>query len=207
MDKIKHAAKVITRGGLVVFPTDTLYGLGAMTTDKKTVKKVYAIKRRSREKLLPVIVGGRDQAEKYFIFTSVERALAKKFWPGPLSLVLKTRSKKIATAMGSSILAVRYPANSIAAALARHSGVPITATSANISGQLGYFTIAAIKKQFALAEESRQPDAYLNGGALKRSLPSTIVRVRGKKIIVIREGKVSLSKIQKAAARKMMVIL
>jgi L-threonylcarbamoyladenylate synthase len=114
---IKRAAKVLTGGGTVVFPTETLYGLAAMATNKRAVGKVYAIKRRPREKLLPVIVGSFAQAQKYFIFSRVELAVARRFWPGPLTLVLKTRSKKLAAAVGGDRVAVRYSATTVAARL------------------------------------------------------------------------------------------
>ncbi len=193
---IKRAAKVLTGGGTVVFPTETLYGLAAMATNKKAVGKVYAIKRRPREKLLPVIVGSFAQAQKYFIFSRVELAFARRFWPGPLTLVLKTRSKKLEAAVGGDRVAVRYSANTVAARLAIYAGVPITATSANISGKPGCFTIASVKRQFGRVVGGRSsaarvdPDLFLNGGTLKRSLPSTIVRVLQGRIIVLREGKV-----------------
>jgi L-threonylcarbamoyladenylate synthase len=195
--QIRRAVKILNNNGTVVFPTETLYGLAALSTNKKAVKKVYSIKQRPQEKLLPVIVGSMEQAKKYFIFNSNDLKLAQAFWPGPLSLVLKTRSKKIAAALGSNILAVRYPDNSIAASLAELSGAPITSTSANSSGQPGCFTIAVVKEQFAGINggKSTQPDFYLNGGPLKRSLPSTIVRTKKNAIEVIRAGKTPLEKI------------
>lgn len=169
------------------------YGFAAIATDKDAVRAVYAIKRRPREKLLPVIVGSFVQARKFFIFSPAELLLAKKFWPGPLTLVLKTRSKKLAAAVGSDRVAVRYSANAIASALALGAGAPITATSANISGKPGCFTIAAVKRQFTSA---RRPDLFLNGGMLPRSLPSTIVRVQRGRLIILREGAVPSESLQ-----------
>lgn len=190
---IDRAVAVLLSGGSVVFPTETLYGLAAMATNKKAVGKIYTIKGRNKEKFLPVIVGGMAQAEKYFIFDRTERTLAEKFWPGPLSLILRTRSKKIATAMGGGRIAVRWSANRIAAALANGCDVPITATSANLSGKPGCFTVAAVKRQFAGAHLA-SPVFFMNGGALKKSLPSTIVRIERGHIVVLREGKIDVEK-------------
>ena len=191
--EIKRAGEVLSRGGTVVFPTETLYGLAVMATNKKAVEKVYAIKCRPREKLLPVIVGSFAQAQKYFIFSRVELALARRFWPGPLTLVLKTRSKKLAVAVGGNYVAVRWSANTIAARLAICAGAPITSTSANISGKPGCFTIASVKRQLGARVD---PDLFLNDGTLKRSLPSTIVRVRRGRISVLREGKISTKELK-----------
>jgi L-threonylcarbamoyladenylate synthase len=194
---ISRASEIVASGGTVVFPTETLYGLAAMVTNKKAIEKVYAIKRRPREKLLPVIVGSFAQAQKYFIFSRTELALAKKFWPGPLTLVLKTRSKKLAAAVGGDRIAVRYSANVTAACLAISAGAPITSTSANISGKPGCFTIASVKRQLGRVLGNRaSPDMFLNGGTLKRSLPSTIVRIVRGRIVVIREGKINTKELK-----------
>jgi L-threonylcarbamoyladenylate synthase len=195
--EIKRAAEVLSGGGTVVFPTETLYGLAAMATNKAAVRKVYAIKRRARKKLLPVIVGSFAQAQRYFIFSRVELALARRFWPGSLTLVLNTRSKKLAAAVGGDRVAVRWSANAIAARLAICVGAPITSTSANISGKPGCFTIASVKRQFGRALGNRAcPDLFLNGDTLKHSLPSTIVRVRRGRIVVLREGKISTKELK-----------
>jgi L-threonylcarbamoyladenylate synthase len=199
--EIKQAAKILIGGGTVVFPTETLYGLAAIATNKTAVRKVYAIKRRPPEKLLPVVVGSFAQARKYFIFSRQELVLARRFWPGPFSLVLKTRSKKLAVAMGGDRVAVRYSANGIATRLTLLAGTPVTATSANISGKPGCFTILAVKRQLGSASGSRvlhvHPDMFLNGGTLKRSYPSTIVRVQRGRVAVLRKGKISAQALER----------
>jgi L-threonylcarbamoyladenylate synthase len=189
---IRRAAKVLADGGTVVFPTETLYGLAASALDEHAVRKVYAIKHRPKERLLPVIVGSFAQAQKYFAFSRTELLLAERFWPGPLSLVLKTRSRKIVAAVGGDRVAVRWSANVVAARLAILARVPIIATSANLSGELGCFIVRSVKRQFGHATDAAAgPDIYLDGGTLARSLPSTIVRVRRGRIEIIREGKIS----------------
>jgi len=195
---LKHAIDVILRGGTVVFPTETQYALGALATDKEAIGKIYAIKRRPGEKLLPVIVGSMAQAQKYFFLTRNEQVLAKKFWPGPLSMVLRTRSKKIAEAIGSDRLAVRYSADRIAAALALRAGAPVVSTSANTSGKLPCYTVAAVKRQLSTAPAPRcDPDTFLDGGPLKKSLPSTIIEIKNGHFVILREGKIPTQAIGK----------
>jgi len=187
--EIKEAVYILKNGGVVVYPTETLYGLGALATDKKAVKKIFKIKKRDSNKLLPVIVGSLNQAKRYFVFNKTDLRLARRFWPGPLSLILKTKSKRIEHILDSKYIAVRFSANNLAAAIAKSAGAPITSTSANISGDSDCFTISAVKKQFALA--SVKPDIYINGGRLKKTRASTIVNAKGSKITILREGKIS----------------
>jgi L-threonylcarbamoyladenylate synthase len=192
---MKQALKILSDGGVIVFPTETLYALGAVATKNKAVKKVYSIKKRPQERLLPVIVGSMEQAKEYFILSGKNLALAKKFWPGPLSIILESRSQKLMKSLGSRFLAVRYPASTIASSLAISSGAPIVSTSANISGMPGCVSIAAIKKQFAAYPASPRPDLFMDAGLLKRSLPSTIVQIRKGQLVFIREGKIPKTKI------------
>ncbi|MCL4405042.1 L-threonylcarbamoyladenylate synthase [Patescibacteria group bacterium] len=184
------ALAVLLSGGVITYPTETLYGLGTLAINKEGVKKIFAIKARPGEKTLPLIVGSFQQARTYFKMSKKENELANKFWPGPLSLVLKTKSPKLRNALGADRLAVRYSANKFASLLAESSGAPLVSTSANLSGRSGCFTIAAVKKQFA--RNKIKPDLYVDGGTLEASLPSTIVAVHGRKITVIRNGKIVL---------------
>jgi L-threonylcarbamoyladenylate synthase len=187
---IEHALKILKRGGVVAFPTETLYGFGAIATNNAAVKRIYKIKGRKLNKSLPVIIGDMKQAKKYFTMNRNDLMLANKFWPGPLSLILKTRSKKLKTSLRTDLIAVRLSASPLAAKLARMSGAPIISTSANISGSPGCLTVDDIKDQFANISASRQPDIFLDGGKLKSSVPSTIVRTEENGILIVREGKI-----------------
>jgi len=202
--EIGRAANILAHGGTVVFPTETLYGLAASSVDREAVRRVCDIKRRPQEKMLPVIVGSLAQARKYFIFDRLSLALAKKFWPGPLTLVLATRSRTLAAAMGGKRVAVRYSANATAARLAIRAGAPITSTSANRSGRPGCFTISSVKRQLGHTSSGVRPypDMFLNGGTLSRSLPSTIVQVRKGRVSILRTGKISAGEIEKQLLRK-----
>lgn len=186
--KVKKAVSILKGGGVVVYPTETLYGLGALATDRGAVKKIFKIKQRPSEKLLPVIVGSLNQAQRYFVLSKTDLKLARRFWPGPLSLVLRTKSKKIERALNSKYVAVRFSASRFASAVAKRAGAPIVSTSANVSGKPGCSTVSAAKKQFTYTVI--KPDLYIDGGRLKKSSPSTVIRTRGSKITVLREGKI-----------------
>ena len=188
------------RGGAIVYPTETQYGLGALATDSDAVKKIFLIKQRSAKKILPVIVCDLAQARRYFIFSKLDLHLAKKFWPGPLSLILKTKSKKIKAALKSDEIAVRVSSNPLATSVARYADAPIVSTSANISGKPPRRTLREIKKQFR--DSPTQPDFYVSGLRSASSLPSTIIRTHGKKINIVREGKISIQTVKNFLARQ-----
>jgi len=195
--KIKETISILKGGGVIVYPTESLYGLGALATDREAVKKIFKIKQRPLGKMLPVIVGSLNQAQRYFVLSKTDLKLARRFWPGPLSLVLKTKSKKIERALNSKYVdvAVRLSASRFASAVAKRAGAPIVSTSANISGKPGCFTVSAAKKQFT--HTTIKPDLYIDGGRLKKSPPSTVIRIRGSKIITFREGKIKIKTLEK----------
>ncbi len=190
---IKAAATILKRGGTVVFPTETLYALGAAATNGGAVRKIYRIKRRQKDRLLPVIVGSIGQARHYFVLKGDNAKLARAFWPGALSLILRTKSKRLSTSLGNDYVAVRLSANQTAKELAGACRAPIVSTSANLSGKPGCFTVAAVIRQ--LAKSDHLPDLYIDGGTLRKSPPSTIICAGAKGVSLIREGKVPLQRI------------
>lgn len=199
-NQIKKAVAIMKQSGAIVYPTETQYGLGALAVDADAVKKITQIKQRPSEKIFPVIACDLAQARKYFFFSNLDLQLAKKFWPGPLSLILKTKSKKIKAALQSDEIAVRVSSNRIATSIAQLAGAPIVSTSANISGKPPRRTLAEIKKQFR--DSPIQPDAYVSGLLSKATLPSTIIRTKNGKIKVVREGRISIQTIKDFLAKR-----
>ncbi len=191
---VREAARVLRESGVIVYPTETLYGLGALATDRKAVTKISRVKRRPGKKVLPIIVGNLSQAKKHFMFSKTDLRLAKHFWPGPLSLILKIKSPEIKRALKSKDAVVRFSSGVVASEIALLSGAPIVSTSANISGHSGCFTVSAVKRQFA--NSAAKPDLYVDGGRLRRSPPSTIIRTQNSKITAIREGKVKIKTLE-----------
>ncbi|MGE5298079.1 MAG: L-threonylcarbamoyladenylate synthase [Acidobacteriaceae bacterium] len=196
-DQIHKAAAVLKKGGAVVFPTDTAYGLAVDATNPKAVSHLYRIKAIKHPKPELVIFPNIRQAAKIVHFPKSAKVLVKDYWPGPLTLVLTVRSKaKIWKVLGAGggTLGIRNPNNKTALALAKALNRPITATSANLTGHPASYSVADVKKDFAKAE--LKPDFYLDGGKLKKIQPSTIVAIDKNQIQLVREGPIPFSEIK-----------
>src|SRR2546423_12034137 len=135
-DAIDEAAKWILSGGIVALPTDTLYGLAVTPFRADAVARVFSVKGRTAERALPLIGADASQLAVHFgPLTPMGERLAARFWPGPLTLVVAASASLARDVTADGTVAVRVPANDVARAIARACGQPITATSANISGQ------------------------------------------------------------------------
>jgi L-threonylcarbamoyladenylate synthase len=187
------AAEILKSGGVVVFPTETAYGLAADPFNKKAIKKVYAVKGRDFNKPLPLIAADFSAVKKYFKTSALELKLAKKYWPGPLTIILKhkTQLTKLKGIWNQKEIAVRVSPNKIAHDLAVATGGFIISTSANVSGAPECFSAKEILKQFKNRRFS--PNLILDAGHLKKSEPSTIVKVEKGKVIILRQGVVKLN--------------
>jgi L-threonylcarbamoyladenylate synthase len=174
--EIDRAAEILRAGGLVVFPTETVYGLGCDATNPHAIAKVYDAKGRPR--FNPLIAHVRDvkAAEAQGVFDERARALATRFWPGPLTLVLKRRPEcevaELACA-GLDTIALRAPAHPMAQALLTTFGKPIAAPSANRSGH-----VSATTAEHARADLGDRVDLILDGGPCQHGLESTIVALQ-----------------------------
>lgn len=189
-DKTKKAIEVLKAGGVVVYPTDTCYGLAVDATNLRAVKKLYQLKRRRFKFPIHVIFPNIAWLKKIVKLNKAALLLMNKFLPGPLTLVLplNTNSKSFQIlSSGTKSLGIRLPNNKIAIDLVGKFGKPITTTSANIAGQSDCYSIWDVKKQFKLANRrlllppkagsqwTDEPDYYLDGGKLKKTKPSTVV--------------------------------
>lgn len=172
--------------GVVVFPTDTAYALGCDATDPKAVRRIFGIKDREPGKALPMIVADMKMAKKFFLFSAHALRLAKRHWPGPLSIILPVRGKKIArSALSMGTAAVRVPDSKIARGLSRMLGAPIIATSANVSGMPAAYSIRALSLPVKVP--------IIDAGALPRRKASTIVRIAENGTVeVLRQGPIRL---------------
>lgn len=174
---LKEAAAVLRKGGVVVYPTDTAYALGGFYDSPRVIKKILKIKNR-QDKKFTIICSSLNQAEKFFKLTAVQKKFVKKYWPGPLSLVV------------SDIQSVRVPKNKIAGSLARRAGKPLIATSANISGDGEIYDSKEIIKLFS--DKKNQPNLIIDGGKLKKIKPSTIVKINEGSAEVLRQGAIKI---------------
>ncbi|MGB7727570.1 MAG: L-threonylcarbamoyladenylate synthase [Candidatus Acidiferrum sp.] len=184
-EEIEKAAEILRSGGLVVFPTETVYGLGANALDAAAVKKIFALKGRPATSPLIVHVAGVDQARELAAQWSEEsEALAQAYWPGPLTLVVPKRAMipDEATA-GLATVGLRVPRHPVAIELLRTAGVPIAAPSANRFTQLSPTTAEHVREAFG-----DETPFLLDGGPCEVGLESTVVAVTKDGLEVLRPG-------------------
>lgn len=185
------AAEIIEKGGVVVFPTDTAYGLAADPRSSFAVRKVFRVKGRPPGKPLPLIAADTAAVGARFVLRGKAASLARRHWPGPLTLVLPfKRGKKIAAAGKGTTGAVRVPASAWARALAAAAGGVVTSTSANISGESPIYAPSEIVRSFR--GKAARPDLFLDAGRLRARPPSTIARLKRGTIEVLRQGPVHI---------------
>lgn len=186
--KIKDAALVISKGGLVLFPTETVYGIGANGLDINAVRKIYQAKGRSSDNPLILHISNMDMLQKIaYDISEEEYKLMDAFWPGPFTIILKKKElvPNIVTG-GLDTVAVRMPANKIANKLIQYSNTPIAAPSANVSGKPSGTCIEDIYDELA-----DKMDYIIDGGRCDVGLESTVVRVINGKVKILRPGKIT----------------
>ena len=192
---IAVAVKILKRGGVIVFPTETAYGIGADFFNPQAVKRVYKIKNRLYNKPLPILVSSFKMAKDIVSFNKVSALLAKKYWPGPLTLVLQVTRKQDTnnyqlSTTNYQTLGLRISSNKLATLIVRKLGRPITATSANRAGQKTCYTADEVIKQFI--NKKNQPDLVIDAGRLPQRKTSTVVKIVDNKIDILRKGSVKL---------------
>jgi L-threonylcarbamoyladenylate synthase len=191
-ESIRHAVEALKADELVIFPTDTLYALSANARADSAVKKVYAAKKRNDKQALPVFVRDLAHAQEFAIINAQAKELAKMYWPGALTMILRLKSGSYLSPYVSAFtgtVAVRAPRNKIVQELLKASKLPLVGTSANISGHSPVRTKSEILQDF---QDSVALAIY--GRAMNKShLPSTIVDCTGKQLKIIRHGSLQLS--------------
>ena len=188
---IERAVLSLFHGGIIAYPTETLYGLGAKYDNEQALMRLYELKRRPHENTIPIIIGSVEQLS--LLVNSVNETAAdliRKFWPGPLTLVFAARSGLSSYITCADKIAVRIPGQSFALDLVRAAGFPITATSANISGFPAARDVSMISEYF-----NDRLDLIIDGGTSQNTQPSTIVDVTRQTAVVLREGAISASRI------------
>ena len=183
--RIAEAAGILKAGGIVVYPTETFYGLGADATNEKAIERVFTIKGRSSANPLPVIIGEENELARLAMdVDEMSRRLIKVFWPGPLTLVF-TASPRISAKLTANTgkIGIRISGHSIAASLAGALGRPITATSANPSG-----AAECTSPEEAMSSLGNLVDAVIDGGMTPGGAGSTILDMTCKPPVIIREG-------------------
>ncbi|MBR2479648.1 MAG: threonylcarbamoyl-AMP synthase [Clostridia bacterium] len=184
----KRAGELIASGRLVVFPTETVYGLGSDATDPEASKRIYAAKGRPSDNPLIVHIAHPEDAEPYAVTCEAYYRLAAKFMPGPLTVILpKKDSIPSETTGGLDSVAIRCPAHPIARKLITLSGVPIAAPSANLSGKPSPTNASDV-----ICDMNGRVDMIIDGGESEIGLESTIVKLDGDRAILLRPGAITV---------------
>ena len=184
---IREAVRILKGGGVVAFPTDTVYGIGAMPLNKSAINKLYRIKKREKKKPIALLVSSKRAASKFAVkIPSRARELMKKHWPGALTLVFtKKRSVPDFLTAGLQTIGIRMPKNDIALKLIKKAGGALAVTSANISGGKPAASAGQIKGMKGV-------DMVIDGGKCIIGRPSSVVAVSGNNIRVLRKGSLKL---------------
>ena len=181
---IKVAIKKIKDGGIIVFPTDTVYGIGCDPYNKKTISRLYEIKKRKKTKPFPILGISKTELEKIAEFNTLEEKIAEKFWPGQVTLVLKVKDEKIRQSLClDKKIAVRVPNNQCVLSLLKECKL-LVGTSANISGTTPFTDPNECSKNLT------KYDLLIDGGIIPSQSESTIVEIVGDDIKILREGNV-----------------
>ena len=179
---IEKTSQIIKNGGIVIFPTDTVYGIGCNPYNINSIKKIYEIKSREKIKSLPVLAYSLDIVKEITCIDSFTEKIIKKYWPGPLTLILKLTDKKLKKSLKlDKKIAVRIPDSKCTLKLLEKCGL-LVGTSANISGNSAYTNPDECIKNI------KNYDIFLNGGRITSKGESTIIEIENEKIKMIREG-------------------
>jgi L-threonylcarbamoyladenylate synthase len=189
---LEAAVGVLAGGGLVACPTETYYALVVRYDDEEALRRVFSLKGRAPEKAVPLIIGSVDDLPTVAAeCDGAARALMERHWPGPLTLLFPARAGLPEAITSEGSVAVRVPGESFALRLARAAGVPLTATSANPSGDPPARNAEMVVSYFGSAP-GLLPDILIDGGEAPGGLPSTIVQIVGGQARVLREGAVKM---------------
>lgn len=186
---ISLAATTIKNGGVVVFPTDTVYGIGCDPRNAKAVEAIFRIKKRRESKQLPVLGYSKEEVSKIAVFDDISSKIADRFWPGQVTLVLKLKDNEIKKAMNlNDKIAVRVPSHPGVLALLKECKL-IVGTSANFSGHPAFSDSRKVQENFS------GYDVFLDGGTISNSVSSTIVEVKDGILRILRQGKITKEEI------------
>lgn len=195
-EKIKKATDVLKTGGVIAFPTDTVFGMGCLSSLEEPASRIYEIKGRSFTQPLPILISCTRELVRFVKMSPLDKKLAALFWPGALTLILPLKEKHPfapSVLQGQRTIAVRMPGHAETLALIRAAGEPLATTSANRSGELPLETSQDVQHVFG-----DQIDFVLDGSAIGHA--STILQVEGDDFKVLREGDLTEAHIREKLA-------
>ena len=190
---LQQAAAIILNDGVIAYPTETVYGLGANALSNVAVEKVYQLKQREKNKPILVIASNLEQVmELVKIFPDVARALVRHFWPGPLTIVFKAAPYLAKPLLGNgNSIGIRIPDNRICSELLKLCGVPLTSTSANLTGGKNSVNVEEVLSSFR-----NKLDFMIDGGCTCSRVSSTVLDLTREKPVLLREGVINKNAIE-----------
>jgi len=182
---IEKASQIINQGGIAVFPTDTVYGIGCNPYNKDSVRKIYEIKSRDISKPFPVLAYSKDIAERIVYFDEFAEKIIERFWPGPLTIILKLTDENLKESLNvADKIAIRVPNHKCTLELLKKCNF-LVGTSANISGHLSFTNPDECFRNI------QKYDVFVDGGIITSKAESTIIEIENEEIKIIREGSLS----------------
>jgi len=186
---IEDIIQALRNGKVIVYPTETVYGLGCDATNQEAVDKIFKIKQRQEDKSVLVVASHVDMMVEYVSWSKKLYELSDKYWPGPLTVVVSAREDcNLAKGVlaGDGTVAFRITNHLLAGELSEKLGGPLVSTSANITAQESSYDVENVIKIFE--EEEFRPDIIIDAGELPHRSPSTIIKVEGDIVEVLRQG-------------------
>lgn len=193
-EAVEEAVRVLRQGGLVCYPTDTVYGIGAAAGDDAAVRRLFAVKGRPPDKAMPLLLAEASDAARVAEVTALAKRLAARFWPGALTIVMrKVASYRSLALAGADTAALRVPDHDLVRAIVRTLGGPVTGTSANRAGAPA--PLSAAEVAFQVGE---MVDLIIDGGRSRSRLGSTVIDISRGDPEIVREGVVSKEEVEEA---------
>lgn len=197
--QVEKGITILRKGGVIAFPTDTVFGVGSGIYDEKAIEQVFAVKQRTRNMSLPILLA--DVAQVHEVAQDIPAyawRLIDCFWPGGLTLIVyRSRVIKDIITNGGDTVAIRMPNHPVPYALIKGSGMPLIGTSANISGQPSVTTAEAVRAQFKDTLE-----LIIDGIPAPKGIESTIIDVTGEAPVIIRQGYIPKEVIEEAIGKR-----
>lgn len=186
---IEKASQIINQGGIAIFPTDTVYGIGCNPYNKDSVRKIYEIKSRDISKPFPVLVYSKEIAERIAFFDEFTKKIVERFWPGTLTIILKLTDENLKRSLNvTDKIAIRVPNHKCTLELLKKCNF-LVGTSANISGH------SSFTNPDECFNNIRKYDVFVDGGIITSKAESTIIEIENEEIKIIREGSLSYEEI------------
>lgn len=195
IENLDHVIAILQKGGVVIYPTETTYGIGCDATNQEAVDRIYKIKNRPTDKPVLALVDSVETAKKYWQWNDYLGKLTQKYWPGPLTIRANASVDGLNLAKGvvdkDGVIALRFSSHAIAQKLASFLGRPLVSTSANIFGDKEIYDSRVLLETFG--DKEFQPDAIIDVGVIPFHPPSTLIDVTGSELKILRQGEIEVS--------------